>query len=146
MHEQLLLNPNDRPDDGADSSSSSNLVARCKICNRFPYKTAGDLPELGAFPLSLDLLSREMSGWAEKFMSMGLKRIMCHALPHLSEVSWWGSSCRSLTQLGPSIVQIEIPKQNVEASVTSKVQPITSCQPLFSSPRSVEPASSYWHK
>jgi hypothetical protein len=25
MHEQLLLDPNDRPDDGAESSSSSNI-------------------------------------------------------------------------------------------------------------------------
>jgi hypothetical protein len=123
MHEQLLLDPNDRPDDGADSSSS-NSVARCKNRNRFPFRIAGDLPELGAFPLSLDLLSREMPGWAEQFMSMGLKRIMCHALPHLSEVSWWGSSYRSLTTSGPSTVQIQILEENAEASVTSS-------QPFF---------------
>jgi hypothetical protein len=59
-----------------------------------------------------------MPGWAEQFMSMGLKRIMCHALPRLSEVSWWGSSCRSLTPLGPSTVQIQILEENAEASVT----------------------------
>jgi hypothetical protein len=87
-----------------------------------------------------------MPGWAEEFMSMGLKRIMCHALPHLSEVSWWGSSCRSLTPPGPSTVQIQILEENVEASVTAKVHSVTSCQPLFSSPRSTEPASSHWHK
>jgi hypothetical protein len=51
MHEQLLLDPNDRPDDGAESSSSSNSVARCKNRNRFPYRTTDDLPELGVFYL-----------------------------------------------------------------------------------------------
>lgn len=65
-----------------------------------------------------------MPGWAEQFMSMGLKRIMCHALPRLSEVSWWGSSYRSLTTSGPSTVQIQILEENAEASVTSS-------QPFF---------------
>jgi hypothetical protein len=76
MHEQIMLDPTDRLDDGTDSSSSSNnSVARCKSSNRSPFRTVGDLLELGAFPLSLDLLSREMSGWVEQFMSIGLKRI-----------------------------------------------------------------------
>jgi hypothetical protein len=119
-----MLDPSDRLDDGVDSSSN-NLVVRSKNSNRFTFRTAGDLPELGAFPLSLDLLSREMSGWAEQFVSMGLKRILCRALP---QASWWGSfSC------GPSTTPIQIQEENVEASIIEKVQPVTGSQPLRSS-------------
>jgi hypothetical protein len=72
MHEKIMLDSTDRLDDGADSSSSSsnNSVVRCKNNSRFRFRTVGDLLELGAFPLSLDLLSREVLGWTEQFMSM----------------------------------------------------------------------------
>jgi hypothetical protein len=106
------MDPNHRLNDGADStSSSSNSAARCKNCNRFPYRTAGGSSMFSSFPLSLDLQSRKMLGWVEPFMSMGLKRILCHALPNLSEVSWWGSSCCSHTVPGPSTIHVaELPE------------------------------------
>jgi hypothetical protein len=111
-HEQLLMDPNHRSNDRADStSSSSNSAARCKNRNRFPYRTAGGSSKFSSFPLSLDLQSRKMLGWVEPFMSMGLKRILCHALPNLSEVSWWGSSCCSHTVPGPSTIHVaELPE------------------------------------
>jgi hypothetical protein len=91
-HEQLLMDPNDRPDDVGNSSSSSNSsFTRRRNRNRFPCRSVGDSSEFGSYPLSLDLHSPEMSGWDARFMSMGLKRLFIHALPHLSDVSWWGT-------------------------------------------------------
>jgi hypothetical protein len=53
-------------------------------------------------------------------MYMGLKRILCRALPHLSDASWWGSF-----SLGSSTAQIQIREENVEASITEKIEPMT---------------------
>jgi hypothetical protein len=75
------------------------------------------------------------------FLHMGLKRIMCHALPHFSEASWWGSFSP-----GPSMTQIHIQEENVEASIIEKIKSMTCSQPLSTPPLPIKPACSHWHK
>jgi hypothetical protein len=75
-----------------------------------PYRKAGDYFEFDTFPLSMDLQSPDMPVWTAPFMSEGLKRILCQALPHLRGASWWANACSSSQTIAATMSRPPLPQ------------------------------------
>lgn len=83
IHDQLVLDPDDRVIEEDSSSLSSGIVVSRGILNRFPFRQAGDF---------LKFHSPEMPDWIAPFVSDGLRRIIFAGLPHFQPLAWWGNA------------------------------------------------------
>lgn len=84
--------------EGGDNSSSPSSATSLPMRgwrSQFNFHV-GESYMSHVFPLSLDTQFLAALDWAQPFVSIGLKRILCSTFLHLVASSWWGQAPLSL--------------------------------------------------